>query len=503
MTDGLNGAYAIARQYFGTSSVLLPIPIREKGPKLKGWQTLTLDQSNEPAYIKRLEQSGNIGVLLGEPSGDLVDIDFDTDVAVEIFCKLNPHLADKTLQTRGSRGRHFFFRIKGEYPKRVCRLEHSGDEHVGEWRGGFGQTVVAGIHPSGIPYQILKAMPILVIKFEDIVWSSLWLKPSDIPEDVAAYFERLRKGCISAIDLAQLEIKDRQNVVGSWCKQGDLVFIFGERGSGKTWLSAGVATHAASGTDLVDWEIKQARRVLWIDGEMPLPDFRDRVIGLLDEPTEMLSLIHHEHFYTLGLGNLNLTERDAQQALTMLCVDGKIEILVLDNLSCLFSGMIENDADSWEMVLPWLLELRRMSITVFIVAHGGRNKQMRGTSKREDAAASIIKIEEVFQKEKKELEARFTSVFTKQRSGRQRETLREWLFKTDADGGIEIGCETRSFDDQVYDMIALGIDSATAIANELACAVSTVSKSAKRMLDRKLITKKGRLYSCVKLTGEK
>jgi hypothetical protein len=328
-------------------------------------------------------------------------------------------------------------------------------------------------------------------------------KNGEVISDETEDFERLDKGIISSVDLARLEIPDRKNVIGSWCKQGDLVFIYGERGSGKTWLSGGISTHAAAGTDLMDWEVGQAWHVLWIDGEMPLPDFRDRVIGLLEEPTDKLSLIHHEHSYSLGLGNLNLTEASTQSALTRICVERKTEILTLDNLSCLFSGMIENDADSWEKVLPWLLQLRRMGITVFIVAHGGRNKQMRGTSKREDAAASIIRIEQTVQKEVDLLEARFSSVFTKQRSGLQREGLREWVFKTNADGKVEIGCETRSFDDQVYEMIKIGIDSATAISVELGCAISTVSKAAKRMIDRKFITKKGRLYSCIRLPGEK
>ena len=68
--------------------------------------------------------------------------------------------------------------------------------------------------------------------------------------------------------------------------------------------------------------------------------------------------------------------------------------MFLDNLSCLFSGIKENDADAWELVLPWLLEMRRNRIAVIIVAHAGRNGYMRGTSRREDAAFWIIQLTE-------------------------------------------------------------------------------------------------------------
>jgi len=42
-----------------------------------------------------------------------------------------------------------------------------------------------------------------------------------------------------------------------------------------------------------------------------------------------------------------------------LCVEKAIKVLIIDNLSCLVSGVKENDADAWEILLAWLLDLRR------------------------------------------------------------------------------------------------------------------------------------------------
>ena len=163
--------------------VLLPIPKGTKGPKIKDWQKLTLEAVLEPNFQALLNAAGNIGVLLGPPSDNLVDIDLDNDQAVKEFCKLNQDLINRTLQTIGSRGRHFFFRIKGPYPQRVSRLECPGDEHVGEWRGGGGaQTVIAGTHPSGVLYRIVNQAPVLEIEFSEIIWPPEWMVPADEEE---------------------------------------------------------------------------------------------------------------------------------------------------------------------------------------------------------------------------------------------------------------------------------------------------------------------------------
>ena len=48
------------------------------------------------------------------------------------------------------------------------------------------------------------------------------------------------------------------------------------------------------------------------------------------------------------------------------------------------SFLKENDADAWELLLNWLLELRRRRIAVIIVHHAGAaGQRMRGTTKRE------------------------------------------------------------------------------------------------------------------------
>jgi hypothetical protein len=90
--------------------------------------------------------------------------------------------------------------------------------------------------------------------------------------------------------------------------------------------------------------------------------------------------------------------------------------LVLDNLSTLVSGVKGNDSDAWEKMLGWLLDLRRRRIAVIVVHHAGRNGEMRGTNRREDAAFWVIKLEDKLESHAGQgagRRAHFISLFTK------------------------------------------------------------------------------------------
>jgi P4 family phage/plasmid primase-like protien len=151
----------------GESVVLLPIPSRKKGPVFKGWQDTTLTQTQKPEYLRRLNQ-GNIGVLLGAPSNGLCTVDIDSDMELEVFLTLNPILAE-TLTTKGARGAQLWVKVEGEYPP-LTKLKTDAGEDYGEWRSGGGQSIIHGVHPSGVPYQRLKDAPPATITFDQIVW---------------------------------------------------------------------------------------------------------------------------------------------------------------------------------------------------------------------------------------------------------------------------------------------------------------------------------------------
>jgi biotin operon repressor/RecA-family ATPase len=279
-------------------------------------------------------------------------------------------------------------------------------------------------------------------------------------------------------------------IIGEWMREGDLGFIYGYRGSGKTWLVDYLASGVSSGIAPTGaWEFHGAHNVLVVDGEMPFDDFKARLQSF--GTNEKLHTLHHDVLFQQNGQSINLTNPVMQRVVTHLCDAKGVKLLILDNLSCLFSGMKENDNDAWEAVLNWLLDLRRKRIAVLIVHHAGVNGRMRGASRREDAAFWVIKVEEIKKRSRDEVGARFQTEFEKQRNNASPEWGREWAFMM-AGGDLTICCKSISFDERVLRKIQDGLTSATDIAEELGVAKSTVSKSAQKLFSQNLIEINGR-----------
>jgi hypothetical protein len=60
----------------------VPVPHRSKNPNRRGWQALRLDADDLPANFNG--RAMNVGALLGEPSGWMVDVDLDCPEAVAL-----------------------------------------------------------------------------------------------------------------------------------------------------------------------------------------------------------------------------------------------------------------------------------------------------------------------------------------------------------------------------------------------------------------------------------
>lgn len=316
-------------------------------------------------------------------------------------------------------------------------------------------------------------------------------RESDAGVDLAEAFRKSTKPCM---ELGGLGIPPRERVLGDWFMEGDLGFIFAPRGLGKTWLSLAMSSAISGGRDCGPWRAGQPRKVLYVDGEMPCESLGQRIAGM--EGGENLAVLNHEALFHLSGKVLNLANMAAQDVLTKQMLADGVKVLVLDNLSCLFSGVAENDADAWERVLGWLLTLRRYRIAVVLVHHSGRNKEtMRGTSRREDAAFWVIRLDEV-QGEQRE-GARFISRFTKDRNSRTEQSPIEWHFVTNESGGVRIATKEASGMDVFRQWIEDGLTGAEDIAREMGVSKGRISQMAKKAIESGWLKKEGRGYALV------
>lgn len=315
----------------------------------------------------------------------------------------------------------------------------------------------------------------------------------DVATDKAGKAD-LRDSLLSADELPDLHVTPRESFLGTWLREGSLGYLFGPRGLGKTWFALGIARAIAEGSDFGPWHASQPRRVLYIDGEMPLDSIKERDSALRTGPASMEYLNHERYFEKTGK-SLNLTDPKTQQAVTDLLLETKTRVLFLDNLSCLFTQVKENDADEWEKVLPWLLNLRRHKIAVVIIHHSGRSgTDMRGTSRREDAAFWVIRLSDPSNGSDSSGFS-FISQFTKNRDGSADETdPREWSFSFHSNGKTDIRHKRISPLDELRQWLRDGLSSCADLSEAMGISKPRVSKLAAQAMRQGWLKKNGREY---------
>ena len=119
---------------------------------------------------------------------------------------------------------------------------------------------------------------------------------------------------------------------------------------------------------------------------------------------------------------------------------------------------------------------------------------MRGTSRREDAAFWVIRLEEAEEVEGRE-GARFISRFTKDRNSRREQPAVDWTFRTGEDGRVDIQTSNAAGLDVLRQWVSDGLTGAEDIAREMGLSKGTVSKMAKRAMEEGWLRKEGREYA--------
>lgn len=136
----------IAIDYVRRGWAPLRIPLRAKAPTFKNWPSFRITEAEAPQHFDR---ACNIGVILGQASGGLTDVDLDCPEAID----LAPEILSPTPAVFGRKSKpesHWLYRVEGESPTEKLTDPLTGETLV-ELRGNGGlQTVFPGsVHPSG------------------------------------------------------------------------------------------------------------------------------------------------------------------------------------------------------------------------------------------------------------------------------------------------------------------------------------------------------------------
>lgn len=197
--------------------------------------------------------------------------------------------------------------------------------------------------------------------------------------------------CVPRPELTEMDIPKREPILEPWLREKDLAMVYGFRGAGKSWVSFGIAVAASSGGQFLNWKANRSHNVLLVDGEMPLELVQSRLStterAIHATATGKLRIITPDIQQAFLP---NLAEREGQRLLDEHLAD--TELVVFDNLSTLFRGVTENEAEGWQAIQDWLLLLRHRGTAVVLVHHAGKSGQQRGTSRREDVLDTVISL---------------------------------------------------------------------------------------------------------------
>ncbi|WP_254508569.1 bifunctional DNA primase/polymerase [Anatilimnocola floriformis] len=112
-----------ATGYLRRGYAVIPVPYRGKNPGLDGWQQLRITLDTADQHFNGAPQ--NIGALLGEPSGWIIDVDLDHKRAVELaadFLPPTPAVFGRESKLRS----HFVYRVTSPVATKKFRSKSAG-----------------------------------------------------------------------------------------------------------------------------------------------------------------------------------------------------------------------------------------------------------------------------------------------------------------------------------------------------------------------------------------
>jgi putative DNA primase/helicase len=190
-------------------------------------------------------------------------------------------------------------------------------------------------------------------------------------------------------DFLAIHVPPRGMLLDPILPERSLAMLYAPRGVGKTLLALSIGLAVASGSSLLRWHAPRQRRVLYVDGEMPLVSLQERLRSISNG---LGADIPNDGFRVLAADNtengLSISSEEGQRAIDLLLTE--VDLVIFDNLSTLCTNGSESASDAWVPMQNWLLKLRRQGIAVLFVHHAGTNGRQRGTSRREDALDTVI-----------------------------------------------------------------------------------------------------------------
>lgn len=220
--------------------------------------------------------------------------------------------------------------------------------------------------------------------------------------------EGRRPKSISLGELLNKRLPKREHLVLPWLRQAESAMVYAAPGVGKSLFALSLALAVAGGgTVLGKWTAPKARRVLFVDGEMPLDDIQSRAEMLLRAAGQGLDLeavqrnlfFEARQYQHAGTIFTDLSDGRSRETLIDKIKRGGVELVILDNLSTLATVDDENAAGDFNDTIKFLLRLKQEGVACLLVHHSNKTgESYRGSSKIATTFEVIMRLGEVSRK---------------------------------------------------------------------------------------------------------
>ena len=141
----ISNAVDAALAFISRGWAVVPVPRGTKSPVILAWQKLRVQAAD---VLARFRKEDNVGLILGDASGGLVDVDLDAPEAVAVGLAFLP--ATGLVHGRpGKPDSHRWYRVAPPAPS-TEQFEDPDGKMLVELRSNGGQTIVPpSVHPEG------------------------------------------------------------------------------------------------------------------------------------------------------------------------------------------------------------------------------------------------------------------------------------------------------------------------------------------------------------------
>jgi len=304
---------------------------------------------------------------------------------------------------------------------------------------------------------------------------------------------------LSDVDFLDIPLPMKDKILDPWLTEQSITLIAGWRGTGKTWFAMSLLDSITRGKAFGPWALKKSVPCLYLEGEMPAQDVRERIKSLnpyLESRKSPLYIYSDAYANFSGLSRANLLSEDWRLTMKRILTIRKIKLWVIDNLASLSAGIDENCKQDWDPINSWLLDLRFVGISTILLHHTNKTGLQRGTSSREDNIDISIELRNPHDYTPED-GARFVVHFSKSRVESSSLSLigdSEFHLKVDEEGLLtwQFGNVKRLKKLEILRMLNEGLDQSS-ICEILGIDKGYVSRIKKNAIRDGILSTKGRL----------